>query len=98
MYSDPPPIWAKGRQSQAEELDWWIVFLSAASRKAIELDPMSGPAIEIEYLKKCYGRFEALAGVALSVPRGSVFGLLGPNGAGKSTLVKSLLTIVRPTE
>ncbi|MEP4079357.1 ATP-binding cassette domain-containing protein [Haloferula sp.] len=59
---------------------------------------MSESAIEIEYLQKHYGRFEALAGVSLKVPKGSVFGLLGPNGAGKSTLVKSLLTIVRPTE
>jgi len=59
---------------------------------------MTGPAVEIEYLRKRYGGFEALAGVSLSVPRGSVFGLLGPNGAGKSTLVKSLLTIIRPTE
>lgn len=59
---------------------------------------MSGAAIEIEHLQKHYGSFEALAGVSLTVPKGSVFGLLGPNGAGKSTLVKSLLTIVRPTE
>lgn len=55
-------------------------------------------AVEIEYLRKRYGRFEALKGVELSVPQGAVFGLLGPNGAGKSTLVKSLLTIVRPTQ
>jgi ABC-2 type transport system ATP-binding protein len=54
--------------------------------------------VEIEYLRKRYGGFEALAGISLSVPRGAVFGLLGPNGAGKSTLIKSLLTIIRPTE
>jgi ABC-2 type transport system ATP-binding protein len=59
---------------------------------------MTTPAVEIEYLRKRYGSFEALAGVSLQVPRGSVFGLLGPNGAGKSTLIKSLLTIIRPTE
>lgn len=59
---------------------------------------MSEPALDIVRLRKRYGRFEALAGVALSVPAGTVFGLLGPNGAGKSTLVKSLLTILRPTE
>ena len=59
---------------------------------------MSEAAIEIEHLQKHYGDFEALAGVSLKVPKGSVFGLLGPNGAGKSTLVKSLLTIVRPTK
>lgn len=56
-------------------------------------------AVSIEYLRKIYrGGFEALAGISLEVPRGSVFGLLGPNGAGKSTLIKSLLTILRPTE
>lgn len=59
---------------------------------------MGEAAIEIEHLKKHYGAFEALGGVALTVNRGSVFGLLGPNGAGKSTLVKSLLTIIRPTQ
>jgi ABC-2 type transport system ATP-binding protein len=59
---------------------------------------MESPAVEIEYLRKRYGGFEALAGVSLNVARGSVFGLLGPNGAGKSTMVKSLLTIIRPTE
>jgi ABC-2 type transport system ATP-binding protein len=59
---------------------------------------MNDLAVEIEYLRKRYGGFEALAGVSLSVPRGAVFGLLGPNGAGKSTLIKSLLTIIRPTE
>lgn len=56
-------------------------------------------AVSVECLRKIYrGGFEALAGVSLEVPAGSVFGLLGPNGAGKSTLVKSLLTILRPTE
>lgn len=59
---------------------------------------MIGSALDIVRLRKRYGRFEALAGVALSVPAGTVFGLLGPNGAGKSTLVKTLLTILRPTE
>jgi len=59
---------------------------------------MEAPAVEIEYLRKRYGSHEALAGVCLNVPRGSVFGLLGPNGAGKSTMIKSLLTIIRPTE
>ncbi|MGC4015336.1 MAG: ABC transporter ATP-binding protein [Luteolibacter sp.] len=56
-------------------------------------------AVSIDYLRKVYrGGFEALAGISLQVPRGSVFGLLGPNGAGKSTMVKALLTILRPTE
>lgn len=50
-------------------------------------------AIEAIDLRKTYaGRRnaapqEALKGVSLQIPRGSIFGLLGPNGAGKSTLI-----------
>jgi ABC-2 type transport system ATP-binding protein len=58
----------------------------------------SSLALDIRRLRKRYGRFEALDCQGLTVPRGCIFGLLGPNGAGKSTMVKSLLTILRPTE
>ena len=34
---------------------------------------------------------EALAGVSLSAPRGSLTAVVGPNGSGKSTLVRALL-------
>src|SRR4029453_11622297 len=40
---------------------------------------------------------QALRGVTLSVPAGSVFGLVGPNRAGKTTLVKLLLSLAHPT-
>jgi ABC-2 type transport system ATP-binding protein len=40
---------------------------------------------------------EAVRGVTLAVPAGSVFGLLGPNRAGKTTLVKLLLALAAPT-
>ena len=56
---------------------------------------MTQDAIEIEGLKKTYsGGKEALKGIDLTVPRGSVFGLLGPNGAGKSTLINILAGLV----
>lgn len=56
---------------------------------------MTQGAIEIEGLKKTYsGGKEALKGIDLTVPRGSVFGLLGPNGAGKSTLINILAGLV----
>ena len=59
---------------------------------------MTQHAIEIEGLKKTYsGGKEALKGIDLSVPRGSVFGLLGPNGAGKSTLINILAGLVTKT-
>lgn len=47
-------------------------------------------------LKKSFGKVDALRGVTLDVPRGSV-GLLGPNGAGKSTLIRILLGLLKPT-
>lgn len=64
---------------------------------------MAENAIEIEGLTKTYratGRSpskEALKGVDLTIPRGSIFGLLGPNGAGKSTLINILAGLVVKT-
>jgi ABC-2 type transport system ATP-binding protein len=54
------------------------------------------PAIEAEGLVKDFGKTRALAGLDLSVRRGSVFGMLGPNGAGKTTAVRVLATLLRP--
>ncbi|HEY7668520.1 MAG TPA: ATP-binding cassette domain-containing protein [Actinomycetota bacterium] len=57
---------------------------------------MSEHAIHAEGLVKRFGELEALGGVDLDVPRGSVFGLLGPNGAGKTTAVRIFCTILHP--
>ncbi len=54
-------------------------------------------AIVAESLTRSYGTKQALAGLDLTVPRGSVHGLLGPNGAGKTTAVRILTTLLRPT-
>lgn len=56
----------------------------------------SDPAIEARGLVKRYGDVTALAGVDLTVPRGTVLGLLGPNGAGKTTMVRILSTLLQP--
>ncbi|MCC2322403.1 ATP-binding cassette domain-containing protein [Cellulomonas xiejunii] len=47
-------------------------------------------------LTKRYGQVEALRGLDLEVPEGTVMGLLGPNGAGKTTAVRILTTLLRP--
>ncbi len=53
-------------------------------------------AVETIGLRKAYGPKTVLAGVDLSVARGSVFALLGPNGAGKTTTVRILATLQPP--
>jgi ABC-2 type transport system ATP-binding protein len=54
-------------------------------------------AVETENLGRMFGKFEAVRGVSLRVPRGTVFGLLGVNGAGKSTVIKMIVGHLRPT-
>jgi ABC-2 type transport system ATP-binding protein len=66
--------------------------------------PSSLPAIRVRGLSKAFrghlgiGRFPAVRGLDLEVPRGESFGLLGPNGAGKTTTLKMLLGLLRPDQ
>jgi ABC-2 type transport system ATP-binding protein len=48
----------------------------------------SGPAVQIEHLRKTYGSLVAVDDVSFSVSEGEIFGILGPNGAGKTTTVE----------
>lgn len=53
--------------------------------------------LECQNLKKCYGSFEALSDINLTIERGRIIGLLGPNGSGKSTLIKLTNGLLCPT-
>lgn len=53
--------------------------------------------IETKELKKRYGKFDAVNGLSLEVPAGSIYGFVGPNGAGKTTTMRMLTTLTRPT-
>ena len=53
--------------------------------------------IRLEDLTKRYGKFTAVDGITLDVPRGELFGLLGPNGAGKTTTMRMIAGILRPS-
>ncbi|MDL4772448.1 MULTISPECIES: ATP-binding cassette domain-containing protein [Thermomonosporaceae] len=57
---------------------------------------MADPIVVAEGLHKSFGDVQALRGLDLSVPRGTVCGVLGPNGAGKTTAVRILATLSDP--
>lgn len=51
--------------------------------------------LEMENIRKRYGKRTALAGLDIKVPRGSVFGLVGSNGAGKTTCIGIAAGLIR---
>lgn len=50
--------------------------------------------LEVEGLRKFYGKFEALKGISFEVREGEIFGLIGPNGAGKTTTLRIVATLL----
>lgn len=54
-------------------------------------------AIHTERLAKRYGGTEALRGLDLDVPEGSIYAFVGPNGAGKTTAIQTILNLRQPT-
>ena len=57
---------------------------------------MTENIIETHDIKKKFGNFEAVRGMTLAVPRGSIYGFVGPNGAGKTTTMRVLTTLTKP--
>ena len=48
-------------------------------------------------LEKRYKKFNALNGLTMNVPRGSIYGFVGKNGAGKTTLIRLVCGLQHPT-
>jgi ABC-2 type transport system ATP-binding protein len=69
-------------------------------RSEDETDTSARPtAIEAEDVHVTYDDgTEAVRGVSLDVEEGEFFGFLGPNGAGKTTTIKTLVTLLYPTQ
>lgn len=53
-------------------------------------------AIEIKNLTKNFGQKQALKGLNMTVPKGSIYGFIGENGSGKSTTEKLICGLMVP--
>ena len=54
-------------------------------------------AIEIRNLCKNFGEKQALSGLNMTVPMGSIYGFIGENGSGKSTTEKIICGLIHKT-
>ena len=57
---------------------------------------VSTAALVCRQLVKVFDGTRAVAGLDLTVERGTIFGLLGPNGSGKTTTIRTSLGIYKP--
>lgn len=53
--------------------------------------------LEIQHLKKKFGKNEVLKDISASVNKGQVITIIGPSGSGKSTLLRCLNVLEKPT-
>lgn len=53
--------------------------------------------IEIDHLKKTFGKNEVLKDISATVNKGQVICIIGPSGSGKSTLLRCLNVLETPT-
>jgi simple sugar transport system ATP-binding protein/ribose transport system ATP-binding protein len=60
--------------------------------------PLQGAHVELQDVSKSFGGTRALAGVSLTINKGSIHALVGENGAGKSTLGKIIAGAHSPDE
>jgi ABC-2 type transport system ATP-binding protein len=54
------------------------------------------PIVQVEGLRKTYGRLVAVDGISFDVREGEIFGMVGPNGAGKTTTIECLEGLRKP--
>jgi ABC-2 type transport system ATP-binding protein len=51
---------------------------------------VSEPVVEVQNLRKTYGKKVAVEDLSFAVAPGEIFGILGPNGSGKTTAVECI--------
>ncbi|BDH80122.1 hypothetical protein MTTB_15010 [Methanothermobacter tenebrarum] len=52
--------------------------------------------IEVESLRKTFGKIIALDDISFHVDDGELLGIIGPNGAGKTTAIRIIACILHP--
>jgi branched-chain amino acid transport system ATP-binding protein len=52
--------------------------------------------LELKSVESYYGNIQALKGISLEVPAGSIVAILGANGAGKTTTLRTISGLVQP--
>jgi lipooligosaccharide transport system ATP-binding protein len=70
---------------------------AAASGPDVAAPTQQAAMIEATDLRKSFGGFEAVKGIAVRIPPGEAFGFLGPNGAGKSSTMRMVAAVSPPT-
>ncbi len=55
---------------------------------------MGAPLLDVSGLSVSYGKVEALHGIDLAVPAGTIVTVIGPNGAGKTTLLSAIMGLL----
>jgi ABC-type polysaccharide/polyol phosphate transport system ATPase subunit len=72
--------------------------VSVTYRTSLERKPtFKSTLVRLGRRERTVREIDALKGVSLEVPQGTVLGILGANGAGKSTLVRTMAGILPPT-
>ena len=51
--------------------------------------------VQVENLRKTYGKIEALKGATLTFASGAMTAILGPSGCGKTTLLRSIAGFIQ---
>lgn len=59
-------------------------------------EPSGAKILEVEDLRKSYGKLDVLTGIDLSIRKGEVVCVIGPSGSGKSTMLRCLNLLELP--
>jgi ABC-type polysaccharide/polyol phosphate transport system ATPase subunit len=96
--SDTTGVTAAGSSNGTAPTSIKVDDVSVTYRTSLERRPtFKSTLVRLGRRERVVHEIEALKGVSIEVPQGSVVGILGANGAGKSTLVRTMAGILPPT-